>query len=580
MILKALYDYYQRCDGLAPFGMEYKEIGFVIVVSKYGDFLRFEDNRKDKASATSFLVKKHVSRTAGIAPNYLYDNSSYVFGYSKASTDKDAKKDLDCFSAFAEKVKGICERFPECGELNALKLFYNKPRDLILAQLKQDPLWEEVEKNLSKKFSNFSFRIDGDTELIAEKQEILQLSEDNDKKKSKKATCLITGQKGVPVETTTSTMIPGSQATAKLVAFQVNSGYDSYGKSKCFNAPISAKAEFAYTTALNRLLASGSRNKFMIGSRTYVFWASSDSDAAKGVEDGLFDMFSFADSTDSTDPNEGIEKVRAVFDAVYTGKIRTGLADKFYILGLEPNSARIAVVFWQETPLKEFAANILHHFCDMDMGKTKRPYYGLRDMLGAVTLSKKHTDATPNLPDAVIKSVFQGTPYPYTLFSSVIRRIRAERDVAFYGGPCRLAIIKAYLNRINDNNKKIEIMLDKENTNLGYLCGRLFAVLEKIQEDANSTNTVRDRYMNAASATPAAVFPTILNLSLHHAQKLSQGGEVWFEKIKQEIIGKMPAGGFPAHLGLQDQGRFFVGYYHQRQDFFKKKEDKEEKMIN
>lgn len=580
MILKALYDYYQRCDGLAPFGLEYKEIGFVIVVSKYGDFLRFEDNRKGKNSATSFLVKKHVSRTAGIAPNYLYDNASYVFGYSKSSNEKDDKKDLDCFSAFAEKVKGICGRFPDCAELNALKRFYSRPRSLILAQLKQDPLWEEVEKNLSKKYSNFSFRIDGDTEIIAEKKEILQFPEVCNEEKSKEVTCLITGEKGVPVVTTTSSMIPGSQATAKLVAFQVNSGYDSYGKSKCLNAPISEEAEFAYTTALNRLLASGSHNKFMIGNRTYVFWASSDSDAAKGVEEGLFDMFSFADSVDRDDPNEGIEKVRSVFNSVYTGTIKTGLADKFFILGLEPNSARIAVVFWQEVPLKEFAENILRHFCDMDMGKAKRPYYGLRDMLGAVTLSKKHSDATPNLPDAVIKSVFQGTPYPYTLFSSVIRRIRAERDVAFYGGPCRMAIIKAYLNRVNDNNKKIEIMLDKENTNQGYLCGRLFAVLEKIQEDANKINTVRDRYMNAASATPAAVFPTILNLSLHHTQKLNQGGEVWYEKIKQEIIDKMPAGGFPAHLGLQDQGRFFVGYYHQRQDFFKKKEDKKEKMTN
>ena len=137
-----------------------------------------------------------------------------------------------------------------------------------------------------------------------------------------------------------------------------------------------------------------------------------------------------------------------------------------------------------------------------------------------------------------------------------------------------MAIIKAYLNRINDNNKKIDTMLDKSNTNQGYLCGRLFAVLDKIQEDANGISSIRERYMNAASATPASVFATILNLSSHHMEKLAnESRRIFYEKIKQEIIDKIPATGFPAHLDLQDQGRFFIGYYHQRQDFFTKKEN-------
>ena len=115
-------------------------------------------------------------------------------------------------------------------------------------------------------------------------------------------------------------------------------------------------------------------------------------------------------------------------------------------------------------------------------------------------------------------------------------------------------------------------MLDKENQNQGYLCGRLFAVLEKIQEDANGIHTIRERYLNSASATPAMVFATILNLSTHHLEKLNAGAQIFYEKLKQEIISKLDASGFPAHLDLQDQGRFFVGYYHQRQDFFTSKE--------
>ena len=134
----------------------------------------------------------------------------------------------------------------------------------------------------------------------------------------------------------------------------------------------------------------------------------------------------------------------------------------------------------------------------------------------------------------------------------------------------RAAIIKAYLNRLNSNERKIKVMLDIENTNQGYLCGRLFAVLDKIQEDANNQHSIRERYMNSASATPSTVFATILNLSSHHSENLNEGRKIYFEKLKQEIIDKIPSDGFPAHLDLQDQGRFFVGYYHQRQDFFTK----------
>ena len=212
-----------------------------------------------------------------------------------------------------------------------------------------------------------------------------------------------------------------------------------------------------------------------------------------------------------------------------------------------------------------------------DTRKEKRPYTGLRDILSAVTLGGKQQDATPNLGDSIARSVFQAVPYPDTLFASCIRRIRAEQELTPFNNPCRIAILKAYLNRkYKDNINKITVMLDKENNNPGYLCGRLFAVLDKIQEEANNINSIKERYINSASATPAAVFSTILNLSSHHAEKLSQGRKVHFEKLKQEIIDKISADGFPAHLQLQDQGRFFIGYYHQRQDFFKSKAENNE----
>lgn len=568
MILKALYDYYNRCGNLPAPGLEEKEIGFIIVVSKDGKFIRFEDCRIDKKQARTYIVKKHVGRSSVVVANYLYDNSAYVLGYDPKNAASEGKK----FDAFVEKIKSIHQALPDSSDIQTLLEFYAQGRESILSEIEQDPLWEDIKKNLSKKYSTFSFRIEGDLKIVAEKRELLQLDESAETNEGDDI-CLITGERGIAVDTTTATMIPGSQATAKLVAFQISSGYDSYGKKKCGNAPISKDAEFAYTTALNTLLQKDSHNKFMVGNRTFLFWASSADKASVQAEESIFDLLGYKEEK-TDNPNVGIEQVRKVFTAIYSGRLTTSLDDRFHILGLAPNSARIAVVYWADTPLKEFAGMILRHFDDMeivDARKDKKPYMGLKEILSAVALGGKQTDATPNLPEAVIKSIFQGTPYPYTLFSACIRRIRAECSEKGAIRVTRMAIIKAYLNRQKNNNKKIEVMFDKNNTNQGYLCGRLFAVLDKIQEEAKKINSIRERYMNAASATPSAVFTTILNLSVHHLESLpNEGRKVFFEKLKQEIIDKISADGFPAHLDLQDQGRFFVGYYHQRQDFFTK----------
>ena len=566
MILRALYDYYKRSDNLPAKGMEEKEIGFLIVLSPEGRFLRFEDCRLGKDRARIYLVKKHVGRSSAAVANYLYDNSAYVLGYS----DKTNGKEQLYFDTFKEKVETITKVFPDNKDIYAIQAFYKNSRDAIIQIVSQDVLWEDIRKNLSKKYSTFSFRIEGDLKIVAEKKEILQLEECDS---SDAKFCLVSGKYGVPVDTTTATMIPGSQAIAKLVAFQVNSGYDSYGKTKCGNAPISEEAEFAYTTALNSMLQKGSRNKFMLGNRTFVFWASSKNEASLEAENSLFELLGYSEEV-KDDPNANIMKARKVFESIYSGLLKTELEDRFYILGLAPNSARIAVVYWSETTLKDFAGKILNHFNDMeihDTRKDKKPYMGIREIISSVTLGGKMSDVTPNLPEAVVKSIFQGLPYPQTLYSACVRRIRAEQKLTI----ARAAIIKAYLNRQNNNNKTIDIMLDKDNNNQGYLCGRLFAVLDKIQEDANNISSIRERYMNAASATPSAVFATILNLSIHHSEKLDEGRKIYFEKLKQEIIDKMSANGFPAHLGLQDQGRFFVGYYHQRQDFFTSKKEQQ-----
>ena len=560
MILKALYDYYQRSgEEVAPLGLEYKQIGFIIVLDKDGHFLRFEDRRLDKKSAQQFLVMKSVGRSSAPVANYLYDNSQYVFGYSD-------KGDLDSmrkyFDTFKSKVAEIYGMYSENKAIQAVYAFYQQEPSAMVEAMQQDVLWDDIAKNLNKKYSTFSFLIDGDTEIVASKRDLMNLATPEDTVEGK--LCLVTGKHSKTVEVTTATMIPGSQATAKLVAFQVNSGYDSYGKTKGNNAPISEDAEFAYTTALNHMLRPDSHNKFMVGNRTFLFWASSASQAAKESEDSLFALLGRPE-TDDDDPNRRIELVRSTFMAIYNGKLSADKDDTFYILGLAPNSARIAVVYWNEMPLRDFAGVISRHFEDMEMvdiRKEKKPYVGLHSILGGVTLGGKSSDAIPDMPDSVVKSIFQGLPYPISLFQACIRRVRAEQSI----NVVRAAIMKAYLNRLNDNNhKNIKRMLDKENNNQGYLCGRLFAVLENLQYAANKQDSIRSSYMNAASSTPAAVFSTILKLSNSHYGKLSKenkGLAVFFDNQKKEIMAMIQD--FPTTLDLGDQGRFFLGYYHQK----------------
>ena len=585
MILKALYDYYNRNQNeLAPLYLSYEDFFFAIVINKEGKFLRIEDLRNDKGEGTTIMTLRPEERTSAPVPHFLGDNGSYVLGLKDVKMEdgfdyqKEYQKNQKNHNSFVTYINNLYNTYPDNETLKAIHAFYHN-NDLcnLYNQLHNTSIWKALSSFLNK---NITFRVEGDRSLAAGDDSLFKYIINARTNENKEQICLITGKKAKPVTNTYSSFILKSQATARLVACQTSSGYDSYGKTSCLNSPISEEAEFKYTTALLYLLRKNSKNKFIINlkqsPRTFVFWASSNSEAAQKSEECLFDLFRKAENDENDDPNKRIELVQSTFMSIYNGKLPTSKDDKFYILGLAPNAARIAVIYWKELPLREFAGLITRHFEDMDIidtRKEKKPYVGLHSMLGTITLGGKSSDATPNLPDALVKSIFQGLPYPASLFQACVRRIRAEQSINI----TRAAIIKAYLNRLNDNNnQKIKYMLDKENQNQGYLCGRLFAVLDKIQEDANKIHTIRERYMNSASATPAMVFSTILNLSAHHLEKLNVGGQIMYEKLKQEIISKLDANGFPTHLDLQDQGRFFVGYYHQRQDLFTSKVDNQE----
>ena len=572
MILKALYDYYESKKNEMPsYNMALVNFMYAIQIDRDGNFKGIECLGDDEG--ISLLTFRPEERTSAPIAHCMGDNGSYVLGLKDVSREipvdfeKELKKNIKNHEAFKEDVQKIYVSLPNNQYAQAVYAFYQKYDINVIHQMCKDVNWLSLCKSLNK---NITFRILGEKSLAASDSEIIDYKISIAVNRNDDAICLVTGNRTKPVTTTYSTFVVGGKSNAKLVAFQINSGYDSYGRKMGLNAPISTDAEFKYTTALLSMLSKNSRNKFIVGNRTFVFWASKNNEAGKQVEEGIWKLFGFND-TNEDDPNKGITQVRRVFESIYTGSLKTSPDDKFYILGLAPNSARIAVTYWAEIPLVEFAGRINRHFKDMEIidgRKEQKPYSGLRSVLSAVTLDGKFSEVIPNLPEAVVKCIFQGLLYPQPLYASCIRRIRAEQNLTI----TRAAVIKAYLNRLNNSEQKIKVMLDKENTNQGYLCGRLFAVLDKIQGDANGQHSIKERYMNAASSTPAAVFATILNLSSHHSEKLKEGRDIFFERIKQEIMDKIEADGFPAHLDLQDQGRFFVGYYHQMQSFYVKNE--------
>lgn len=563
MILKALYDYYHRLGTLPAFGTELKEIHYVVVIDKAGDFKRFESKKIDKRKSASFCVAKGVTRTRASKSNILWDNGKYVFGFDA--------KDKEYNELFVATLRDIAARHADDISMQALLRFYSLSKEEMIVKFEEDSLWDEVRANLQK---NFSFQLEGEDRLIAEKAELFLDMEDlEEKRRSVESICLITGEKGPVVRLTTPTPMLDSQPVASIVKIQINSGYDSYGKTQAYNAPISREAEFAYSTALKNMLGKDSRNKFTIGKRVFLFWGTKKDKALLETESIFCDFLNIDFQKDN--PDENVRKVEKFFKSIWSGEIKTDLDDVFYILGLAPNIGRIAIVSFDAIPLKKFAVKILQHFSDMDIidsreESERRPFSGLYSMLSAVTLKGKVSGAAPHLPEEVMYAIINGTPYPYPLYTAAIRRICAECEVTIG----RAAIIKAYINRkFNEQSIKLEVMLDKTNDNGGYLCGRLVAVLEKIQTDAKSGDSIKTRYMTAASSTPSAVFPSMFNLSMHHMDKLSDGTRIFYEQLKQEILEKMPADGFPSHLDLNDQGRFFVGYYHQRTDLYTSKKN-------
>lgn len=622
MILKALYDYYQRrANDLAPEGFEYKEIPYVICINKDGNFEDIYDKHLDQRRVQTFKVCKSVIRSSNnLITNTLWDNLQYVLGYGKDETNKEREKANVRHRLFIQRVEELTEQFPGNEEFAAVLSFLNS--DEQKAKVLEHDLWQD---NPRIRSANFSFQIVGKNYLVAEHPDLetfvrRKAEESSEAASGEQAICLITGKLGSVVRLTSATMIPYGKPSGKLVSFQRDQGYDSYDNKQMGNAPISPQAEAAYSTALKTLLDRGSRNKFLVGNRTFLFWASNTDDASRNAERTMAALFGLPEIEVRDDVNQGIDQVIQSLKAMFSGENIARHNDRFYILGLAPNAARIAVVYWRETTVADFAEDITAHFEDMDIVGYNRDDYRYRGMYAILRSvvprdksnkgSSKSSDETssmkqrkakqskssgktdlrrisPRLPEDLMPAILnKNLPYPDSLYQACLRRISAEPANRL--GQDRAAVLKAYLNRKlkhNNNYKPLLPMLDIENNSAAYLCGRLFAVIEHCQvksvlkekgleeKSKRKISTVRERFISAASSTPAVIFPTLLSLSIHHEKKLNTN---FYSKLKQKIIGALPQAEFPATLSLTDRGIFYIGYYHQMANLFEKKEEVEE----
>lgn len=597
MILQALYDYYQRKrDDLPAEGLESKEIPFLLVLKPNGEFLHIENTREGegkKQRGKTYLVPQAVKKSVNVEANLLWGNLEYVLG--EADTKKLAEKQSkgtkkeaeyrhrlqDMHSAFKAAIHSLPVQvlgtirpvvdFLDCGDYSGVRA---------------DPLWPEVQSG-----ANLSFKIAGAEGPLCSLAEVLAAIGVRSEDKAGSGLCLITGEQDdirrihPPIK-----RVRGAQSSgADIVSFN-SPAFCSFGRSQGANAPVGVGVAAAYTTALNHLLAS--EQCIQVGDATTVFWA----ERAHPMENWLSQLF---DEPPKDNPDQGTQALKALYEMPLTGATAVEESQtKFFVLALAaPSKSRLTIRFWHVATVGELAGHIRQHFKDLEIVRPHyiaNPFLSLKTLLSAVappSAQRRDGDIDslpPKLAGDFMRSIFNSRlPYPQLLLQAALTRIRAEQARKRDNGKpaehvtyARAALIKAWLNRHirhhHSQERENDMALDESCTNIGYRLGRLFALLEHIQQDANPgiNTTIRDSYFGSASCMPGAVFPTLMRRNQHHMSKLRKekpGLYVVRDKLMQAILneGMDCAIGFPSMLSLPDQGRFVIGYYQQRQDLFK-----------
>lgn len=590
MILQALTRYYQTLAGqgrIAAPGWGAGKIAFALVIDGTGGLVQVLSvlTQQQRGNKTVFAPREisglpaPVKRSSGIAANFLWDNSGYLLGVDNKGKPRRSK---ECFEACRALHESILPRAGSPAAAALLAFFRNwKPEEA----LTHPALAEHLEEILSG--VNLLFRYDG--AFVHEDPAIRKAWEHRYNSAADggpEMVCLVTGEKG-PVEYVHPSIknVQGAQSSgAALVSFNAPA-FCSYGREQNLNAPTGKYAAFAYTAALNHILADWA-HVCRMGDATVVFWAQCGATAYQDVFGGLFGG---PNAQYGEQDLQGIVKELCKGHAVQFNAAMLDPEMKFYVLGLSPNAARLSVRFFLQNTFGGFLQNVEAHRARLII---ERPAYekfetpSLKAVLDStVNQNTRDKQPSPELAGEMLRAILTGARYPATLLNGVTLRIRAEQrdkdrpDRPFKITWTRAAVLKAYYLKNTHKDVPEEVLtmaLNEASTNVPYVLGRLFSVLEDLQQKANPgvNATITDKYFNSACATPAVVFPTLVKLSRSHLRKLDGGVRIFYEKKLGTIFGLLTEE-YPARLTLPQQGAFQLGYYHQTQARYIKKEEKE-----
>ncbi len=549
---------------------------------------KVQRGKKETEVPCEMCVPLPVTRSSGVKANFLCDNSSYFLAVDAKGK---VQRTIQCFEAAKELHHQVLAHCHSPVAKAILHFFDTWGFD----KAEKDSLIQENLEDIIAG-SNFVFQVDGvdaiEDEEIKRSWEIFQgTSQADEDSTSLSGQCLITGeenQKIALLHPKIKGVLGAQTAGANLVSFNAPA-FCSYGGDgeQGKNAPVSERAAFAYGSALNALLADRSHSQ-IIGDTTIVYWSEHGISACQDF------MMSFLGNHAGLDDH--------TLDTIVT-HMRNGLPvdlegveispdEPFYILGLAPNAARISVRLFLRNTFRELVTNLSLH---QDRMKLDGPSWEKQNIPLWKTLKAtanpngKEQAASPLMAGSLFRAVLQNAKYPESVFQNIMLRVLADRDKDAEGGKAAIqkishskaAFIKAYLlkNGKEQWEGKLQMALNENCNDISYVLGRMFSLLENIQQSANPTinTTIKERYFNSACATPASVFPILLKLANTHLAKLDGGKAVYFKKKMGALMDKimMPDEGipFPARLTLEEQGAFILGYYQETQARYKGKEE-------